>query len=125
MKNVKTARGKSLDMGALAKKYEETRAVGNVAMNARGDRLDSTGKVKQTVQSVSRVQHEVAQPPQEQALSSTVAPSEPNAPVTGEPQATVMREIVREREDGSQYIEIEYSDGSMDTKEIGGTDEGN
>ena len=56
MKRVKTARGKVIDMSAMAQKYENTRAVGNVPMNAKGDRLDKQGNVKQTIQTVSRVQ---------------------------------------------------------------------
>mgnify|MGYP001500116905 FL=1 len=46
MKTVKTARGRTLDMGALAAKNEETRAVSNLNMNARGDIIDSRGKVE-------------------------------------------------------------------------------
>ena len=63
MKQVKTARGKVLDMASLAKKYEETRAVGNVPMNAKGDRLNKTGNVKATIQNVSRAQHDAIEPP--------------------------------------------------------------
>lgn len=123
MKQVKTAKGKVIDMAAMAKKYEETRAVGNVPMNARGDRLDSRGNVKQTIQSVSRAQHNVAQPATEQSLSSAGKPT-PTEPVQQQEQAPVpISELVKTRDDGSQYVEIEYSDGSMDTREIGGNDE--
>lgn len=41
----KTAQGKALDMGALIAKNEKTRAVGNMKVNARGDTIDSTGKI--------------------------------------------------------------------------------
>lgn len=42
----RTAMGKSLDMAALRAKNEKTRAVGNVKnLNARGDTIDSFGKV--------------------------------------------------------------------------------
>lgn len=37
--------GKTIDMAALAAKNEKTRAVGNMKVNARGDTIDSTGKV--------------------------------------------------------------------------------
>lgn len=43
----KTALGKKLDLGALALKNEQTRAVGNMGVNARGDVIDSTGRVVQ------------------------------------------------------------------------------
>ena len=45
MKNYKSALGKSVDMGALAARNEHTRAVGNMSVNARGDTIDSTGRV--------------------------------------------------------------------------------
>ena len=46
MRNTKTARGSIIDMSALAAKHETTRAVGNVPMNARGDRLNQDGSIK-------------------------------------------------------------------------------
>ena len=45
MKNYKSAMGKSVDMGALAARNEHTRAVGNMSVNARGDTIDSSGRV--------------------------------------------------------------------------------
>jgi len=47
----KTANGKILDIGALILKNEKVRAVGNMDVNARGDKIDSQGK---TVMSRSR-----------------------------------------------------------------------
>ena len=41
----RTAQGKRLDMSMLARKNERTRAVGNMSVNARGDTIDSQGKV--------------------------------------------------------------------------------
>lgn len=42
----RTAQGKMLDMSALRAKNEKTRAVGNVKnLNARGDTIDSFGRV--------------------------------------------------------------------------------
>lgn len=40
----RTALGKPVDMGALMLKNEEVRAVGNMGVNARGDRVDSRGR---------------------------------------------------------------------------------
>jgi len=47
----RTAMGKIVDMAALQAKNERTRAVGNMNVNARGDTIDSTGKVIQPVTS--------------------------------------------------------------------------
>jgi hypothetical protein len=41
----KTAQGKRLDMSVLARKNERTRAVGNMSVNARGDTIDSQGRI--------------------------------------------------------------------------------
>lgn len=41
----KTAQGKTVDLGALQVKNETVRAVGNMNVNARGDRLDADGNI--------------------------------------------------------------------------------
>ena len=41
----RTALGKAVDMSALASKNERVRAVGNMNVNARGDTIDSFGKI--------------------------------------------------------------------------------
>ena len=41
----KTARGKTVDIGSLRLQNEHVRAVGNMGVNARGDRIDSKGTV--------------------------------------------------------------------------------
>ena len=41
----RTAQGKRLDMSMLARRNERVRAVGNMSVNARGDTIDSHGKV--------------------------------------------------------------------------------
>lgn len=43
----RTAMGKSIDMAALAAKNERVRAVSNAKLNARGDVIDSHGKIIQ------------------------------------------------------------------------------
>ncbi len=44
----RTANGQMLDMRALALKNEQTRAVGNMKVNARGDMLDDSNRVIRT-----------------------------------------------------------------------------
>ncbi len=41
----RTAQGKRLDMSILVRKNEKVRAVGNMSVNARGDTIDSQGRV--------------------------------------------------------------------------------
>lgn len=41
----RSAMGKSVDMSALQARNERVRAVGNMDVNARGDTIDSSGKI--------------------------------------------------------------------------------
>ena len=45
----RSAQGKLVDMNALVAKNQKTRAVGNMSVNARGDSIDSYGRVIQPV----------------------------------------------------------------------------
>lgn len=45
MSKHRTAMGKTIDMSALAAKNERVRAVGNMSVNARGDTIDSNGRI--------------------------------------------------------------------------------
>lgn len=44
-RNYRTAQGKTIDMNSLRAKNERVRAVGNMSVNARGDTIDSHGKI--------------------------------------------------------------------------------
>ena len=44
-KTYRTSQGKQVDVSALMMKNENIRAVGNMGVNARGDKLDSTNRV--------------------------------------------------------------------------------
>ena len=142
-RGVRTARGLMIDMSAMASKHEKTRAVSNVAMNARGDRLNSDGSVKVSAEDIAVAHHNNTVPPQQQPISdtkpiieekpkeapkkqtakpaSTPPPQEPEIPnleeqFTQEPEA--ISKITRTRKDGTKYVEIEYDDGSIETLEI-------
>ena len=127
-RQVRTARGKTIDMAALAARNETQRAVGNVLMNARGDRLNSDGSVRYTAEEIARADQNSKQPPVETAISDPkpiTKPAPPPEPVVEEPSAPeipvepeAISKITRTREDGSQYMEIEYDDGSIETQEL-------
>ena len=129
MRSVKTARGRMIDMAALAAKNETARSVGNVLMNARGDRLNSDGSIKYTAEEIARADAAQRTPPVSTPISdpkpimSTPAP-EPEPveetvpePVV-EPEPEAVSKITRTRDDGSKYAEIEYDDGSIETLEL-------
>ena len=137
-RNIRTARGAVIDMAALAAKNETTRAVGNVLMNARGDRLNEDGTVKMKAEDIAVAHQNLQQPPQQTPISdpkpieqepikaSTKKPksNKPDDPIipdleeqfSQEPEA--ISKITRTRNDGTKYVEIEYDDGSIETLEI-------
>ena len=49
MANYRSAMGKTVDMASLMAQNENTRAVGNMSVNARGDTIDALGRVIQPV----------------------------------------------------------------------------
>lgn len=88
----KTAMGKAVDMNALIAKNEHTRAVGNMNVNARGDTIDSLGRV--TNDKNNRVKS---------MYNKTVGQARPKqptkAPEPQKPEVSEMTEAEREFED--------------------------
>lgn len=132
-RRIKTARGQSIDMAALSARNEKVRAVGNVLMNARGDRLNPDGSVKYSAEDIARMSQNTKVPPQQTAISdpkpitqTKLEPKEEQAIMEefdspAEPEA--ISQITKTRDDGSQYMEIEYDDGSMETIELSNNEE--
>ncbi len=129
MKRVKTAKGQILDMAALASKYEKTRAVSNVDVNARGDIIDNRNQVKVPREKISKEFYKNNVPGADTKEVSIKTEEKPE-PVKAEPKEekveqpkkeskpTETKRTTRTREDGTSYHEVEYSDGSMETIEI-------
>ena len=118
MKRIKTARGKILDMAALATKHEQTRAVSNVPVNARGDIIDNRGNVKVPREEISKKYYEETVPGADKEDVSVKQEEEaPKKKKTSKKKdqgpIEVSREM-RERPDGTVYYEVEYDDGSME-----------
>jgi hypothetical protein len=123
-RRVRTARGKMIDMAAISAKYETTKAVGNVLMNAKGDRLNPDGSIRVSAETIARTHHNIKTPPQETAISdpkpltpTVTKPTQPIVTPEYESPQPVSR-ITKTRDDGSRYVEIEYDDGSMETQEL-------
>lgn len=140
MKTVKTARGRTLDMGALSAKNEKTRAVSNMNMNARGDIIDNRGNVEISREQISKEYYKdnvpgadkkdisikedekpaEAKKPVDTPKPAPKKPATPKtAPAPATPKVTEVSRTARTRDDGSQYFEVEYSDGSMEDIETG------
>lgn len=122
MKRIKTARGQILDMQALAARHDRTRAISNVPINARGDVIDNRGEIKVTREEVSKSYNantvvgvtdtiSIKEDIKEEVVETNL---EMEIPTT---ENEVVSRTEREREDGSKYFEVEYSDGSMAEEE--------
>ena len=89
----KSAMGKTVDMGSLLLQNENTRAVGNMGVNARGDLLDSTNTViEQKTQTVQRqYQKQTASTPKAEIHTSSRAAK---AAMVDDQPDTVASEVV-------------------------------
>lgn len=110
MTTIKTARGKQINMQTIVSKNETTRAVSNVPVNARGDIIDSRGQVKISREKVSQEYYKNNVPGAEQ----TVSIKEDSTDKETSTDVVEVGRVARTRQDGSQYFEVEYSDGSME-----------
>jgi len=84
MKNYRSAMGKNVDMGALLAKNENTRAVGNMKVNARGDTIDSQGRVTKPV--TAKVNQSYANTVGNKSANAVRGRPAPAIPVTPKPE---------------------------------------
>lgn len=52
---MRTHRGKNIDMDQLYQENRKSVAVGNIPVNAQGDRIGKNGEVEQTVQQATKI----------------------------------------------------------------------
>ena len=82
----RSSQGKSIDLGALLLQNETVRAVGNMGVNARGDRIDIKNKVIDTKAKISQRAYNKQIGPQDDIPQSfaapvtNVVPTQPTAP---------------------------------------------
>ena len=84
----RSSQGKSVDLGALLLQNETVRAVGNMGVNARGDRIDNTGTVVDSKVQQTKRQYNKQIGPQDSIPQSSRAPVTdiiPPAPVAPDP----------------------------------------
>ena len=116
MKTIKTARGKVLDMSAIASKNEKTRAVSNAPINARGDIIDSRGDVQVPRGEIKNKFYKDNVPGSDETEVSLNQEEPKSKTKSNEP--TIVSQNERRRDDGTAYMEVEYSDGSMEDYDI-------
>jgi hypothetical protein len=110
----KTHRGREFNMSAFVEKNGDTKAVGNVPMNARGDIIDAKGNVKIPTQSISRATANIKNNESKQVslkADENLSPVQNTAVAEDfKPTVVASREITTI--DG-MATEVEYSDGSI------------
>jgi len=84
MKSYRSAMGKNVDMGALLAKNEHTRAVGNMKVNARGDTIDSQGRIIKPV--TAKVNQSYANTVGNKSANAVRDRPAPSRPVTPKPE---------------------------------------
>ena len=119
----RTNKGKMIDMEAMRAANEQATAAGNMRVNAKGDEIKG-GKVVKTAKERVAPYYKA----KTQTARTSIKPpikkkdAQINTPVAEELPPEVAEEPpvvkLREREDGSTYNEIMYSDGSMETEEV-------
>jgi hypothetical protein len=121
----KTHRGREFNMSAFAEKNGDTKVVGNVSMNARGDIIDAKGNVKIPTQTISRMAADLKNGESKHVslkaddkISAPPAPAPAKEPVVT-PQESFNEDlsIVASRDvetENGPAVEVEYSDGSLE-----------
>lgn len=98
---VKSYLGKMVDMSALSEKHATDKAVSNVGMNVRGDRITGTNKIIKTV---------------EQADADTIAKNK-QLHVKAVNEAEIESIVTKKRKDGTRYDEIYYKNGHVEVSD--------
>jgi len=124
----KTARGQEINMAALIAANDETVAVSNVSMNARGDILGPGGEIKVPAQEIQKEYYEEKLNAPKDEIKTL---DDLQEKVTGKKTKTKTKketvieekewEVIAERKftrDGKEFVEYEYSDGSIEEKEL-------
>ena len=90
----RSSQGKSIDLGALLLQNETVRAVGNMGVNARGDRIDTENKVIDTKVKQAQRAYNKQIGPQDDIPQSFAPPPEgivPTQPVAPDPYELQVR----------------------------------
>lgn len=103
----KTYKGKSVDMDSIVRQHEETTALGNMRVNARGDKLGRNGEVVEKAGDVNRKHYTSSQKTVEtnKSLKGDL-PSDKSQPVD-ETKST------KKKVEASKKVETELDNGDI------------
>lgn len=111
-KQHKTARGRPIDMDSIIKQHQETVAVSNSKVNARGDILDKNNQVLVPVEKLARMQQQITSPPVETKISETENITKRKKSAIKKPKE--VGRVTKTDKDGNDITEVEYDDGSIE-----------
>lgn len=112
----RTAQGKPLDMSALAARNERVRAVGNMSVNARGDTIDSHGKVLVPV--TKKVGDSYQKTVTNRAANLVKRKHEITQPIETAPAPEMKIDITEEIELLADELQIEEDDDALEIEAI-------
>ena len=113
MREVKTNKGKTINMLELMDANQETKAIGNMPVNARGDVVKGDVIIK-PYNEVTKTRQKIKERPQVEEVNIKENFGDPE--VKTDDTGQILNEY--EGEDGKMYQEIEFADGSIQVKEI-------
>jgi len=120
MREVKTNKGKIINMQELSDMHQETRAIGNIPVNARGDVVKGDVVIK-PYSEVAKTRQVVAEKPQVEEVNIKENFGNPEEVKTKVDEGHILNEY--EGKDGKMYQEIEFADGSIQVREMKTTTE--
>lgn len=114
----RTYRGKIIDLEAIRRKHADTVAVGNMGVNARGDKLGPGGEIISPVQEKSRMHYDTTVISTETASIKGDMPADEAGVLEDAPVKRATKKKGKERETASGDIVMEdETDESSSTKE--------
>lgn len=120
MREVKTNKGRIINMQELSDMHQETRAIGNMPVNARGDVVKGDVVIK-PYSEVAKTRQVVAEKPQVEEVNIKENFGNPEEVKTKVDEGHILNEY--EGKDGKMYQEIEFADGSIQVREMKTTTE--
>lgn len=111
----RTAQGKVVDLGSIILQNENTRAVGNMGVNARGDLVDSRNRpVKSRTQQVSRqYQRQVTNVSDEPVQSSRKARADTPAPEARTQPEPIPTQIAKPTPESTPQVDTDANAGGL------------
>ena len=117
MKQVKTAKGKVLNMQAMYDANQTTQAVGNANMNARGDVLGPGGKVVQSREEVTREYYK--NNPKAAVKTVSIKDAVDSKPVVDQSQTIVEKKTTSKTKAKAKATkEVELPNGDIEIQEV-------